>query len=136
MNNFVRLQQVMESIRQRQVGELIRRQFSAVLSTEGRYVYGPQALVTVTQVTMSPDLGLAKIYLSIFNVANKLALVSALEEHNLRLKTSLHQRIRKQVRHMPELRFYIDEMVDEVYRVEALFKKYEGKAGSTKDEEE
>lgn len=136
MNNFARLHQAMESIRQRQVGELIRRQFSAVLGAEGRYVYGPQALVTVTQVTMSPDLGLAKVYLSIFNAADKAGLISALEEQNLRLKTSLHQRIRKQVRHMPELRFYVDETVDEVYRVEALFKKYQGKAGSTGEDEE
>ncbi|MBK8956002.1 MAG: ribosome-binding factor A [Saprospiraceae bacterium] len=124
----------MESIRQKQVGELIRRQFSMVLTAEGRYIYGAQALVTVTHVMMSPDLALAKIYLSIFNIQPKDQVIEAMEEHIARLKTSLHQKIKKQVRVMPELRFYLDETMDEVYKVEALFKKYEGKSGSTPEE--
>ncbi len=119
----------MESIRQLQVAELIKRQFSMVLAAEGRYIYGSQALVTVTQVMMSPDLALAKIYLSVFNIDKKEEVIDQLQEHYVRLKHGLHQRIKKQVRVMPEMRFYMDETIDEVYKVEALFKKYEGKSG-------
>lgn len=125
----------MESIRQKQVAELIRRQFSMVLTAEGRYIYGPQTLVTVTQVMMSPDLALAKVYLSIFNTPEKEAVISYMEEQYSRLKLSLHQKIKKQIRVMPELRFYLDETIDEVYKVEALFKKYEGKSGTPAEEE-
>jgi ribosome-binding factor A len=116
--------QVMESIRQKQVAELIRRQFSMVLTEEGRYVYGTQALVTVTQVLMSPDLALAKVYLSIYNTENKQEVLLEMEENYPRLKQALHHRLKKQIRAMPEMKFYIDDTMDEVYKVEALFKKF------------
>lgn len=125
----------MESIRQKQIGELIRRQFSMVLTAEGRYIYGSQVLVTVTHVMMSPDLALAKVYLSIFNTGQKEGVLRSLEDNYQRLKLALHQKIKKQIRVMPELRFYLDETMDEVYKVEALFKKYEGKAGIAPEDE-
>lgn len=115
----------METIRQKQVGELIRRQFSAVLTAEGRYIYGTKALVTVTQVIMSPDLALAKIYLSIFNIESKDKVLNELELHHARLKQALHARLKKQVRAMPDIKFYIDDTMDEVYKVEELFKKFD-----------
>lgn len=115
----------MESIRQKQVAELIRRQFSMILTEEGRYIYGTQVLVTVTQVIMTSDLALAKIYLSIYNTENKQEVLLEMEENTTRLKQALHSRIRKQVRAMPELKFYIDDTLDEVYKVEALFKKFD-----------
>ena len=55
-----------ESKRQLQTGELIRRNFGHVLQQQGSYIYGA-AFVTVTNVKMSPDLGIAKIYISVFN---------------------------------------------------------------------
>ena len=112
----------MESIRQKQIAEVIRRQFSAVLTAEGKYIYG-SGLVTITEVKMSPDLNLAKMYLSIFNTENKQEVIQMMEEHYSRLKQSLHQRIKKQMRVMPELRFYLDDTLDEVYKLDALFKK-------------
>ena len=115
----------MENIRQKQVAELIRRQFSAVLIAEGRYIYGSKALVTVTQVIMSPDLALAKIYLSIFNSDSKEKVLSELENNHPRLKQALHFRLKKQARVMPDFKFYIDDTMDEVYKVEELFKKFD-----------
>ena len=112
----------MESIRQKQIAEVIRRQFSAVLTAEGKYIYG-SVLVTITEVKMSPDLNLAKMYLSIFNTENKQEVIQMMEEHYSRLKQSLHQRIKKQMRVMPEPRFYLDDTLDEVYKLDALFKK-------------
>ena len=70
----------MESIRQKQIAELIRRNFSTVLSEEGKYIYGQKVLVTVTTVKMSSDLQLAKIYLSIYNTENKQEPILELEE--------------------------------------------------------
>lgn len=113
----------MESIRQKQVGELIRRQFSMVLTAEGQYIYGTHVLVTVTEVKMSPDLGLAKIYLSVFNNENKQEVILLLEESYSKLKQSLYSRIGKQLRIMPELRFFIDDTLDEVFKMDQLFKK-------------
>ena len=112
----------METIRQKQVAELIRRNFSMVLSSEGKYIY-EDAMVTVTGVKMSQDMSLAKIYVSIYNYENKQEVILMMEEHYARLKQAMHQRLKKQLRLMPEFRFYLDETLDEVYRLEALFKK-------------
>ncbi len=113
----------MNSVRQNQIAELIRRNFSMVLTAEGSYIYGSQVLVTVTGVKMTPDLALAKIYLSVFNVEHKQEILLQMEQEHLRLKQSLYHRIKKQLRIMPELKFYLDDTLDEVYKLDALFKK-------------
>ena len=113
----------METKRQKQVAELIKRHFSMVLQKEGSHIYGNEIMVTVTQVRMSPDLSLAKIYLSVFNTENKQAVMLILEENLHRLRQSLVARIRKHVRRIPDINLYIDETIDEMYRLEALFKR-------------
>lgn len=113
----------MESIRQKQVAELIRRQFSMVLTAEGNYIYGNEALITVTEVKMNPDLGLAKIYLSVFNMMNKQEAILMMEDNYSKLKQALYSKIGKQLRIMPELRFYLDDTLDEAFKLDQLFKK-------------
>ncbi|MEM1215255.1 MAG: 30S ribosome-binding factor RbfA [Bacteroidota bacterium] len=113
----------MESKRQRQVAELVKRNFSMVLQQEGVYIYGAQPLVTVTQVRMSPDMGLARIYLSVWNTDNKQAVMLQLEEEVIRLRQQLSTRLRRHVRRIPDIALYEDETIDEMYRVDALFNK-------------
>lgn len=109
----------MESKRQSQVAELIKRNFSVVLQQEGNYIF-EQAFVTVTNVRMSPDLSLAKIYLSIYNTDNKQAVLLKLEDQHARIKQLFSQRIRKHVRRIPEFTLFIDDTLDEMYKVGAL----------------
>lgn len=111
----------METKRQKQVAELVKRNFSMVLQQEGGYIYGAEVMVTVTSVKMSPDLTLAKIYLSVFNTDNKQAAILELEEHIARLRQSLGNRIRKQIRRIPDINLYLDDTLDEMYRLNALF---------------
>lgn len=113
----------MESIRQRQVAELIKRNFSIVLQQEGTYVYGASVLVTVTNVKITPDFSLAKIYLSIYNTENKQEVILEMEENMLRLKQSLAHRVRKHMRRVPDIDFYLDDTLDEMYRLRQLFDK-------------
>jgi ribosome-binding factor A len=115
----------MDSIRQRQVAEMIKRHFSTLLQQEGNYIYGSTPFVTVTNVRMSPDFNTAKIYLSIFNTEFKQEVILEMEDQYLRLKQALAARIGKQMRRMPELQFYIDDTLDEMYRVDALFQRLE-----------
>ena len=115
----------MESKRQRQVAEQIKRNFSLVLQQEGSYIYGPEPLVTVTEVHPTPDLSLCKIYLSIWNTDNKQAVILQMNEEHQRLKNALAQRIRKHIRRIPAISFYIDETLDEMHRVEDLFDRLE-----------
>ena len=112
-----------ESKRQLQVAELLRRNFSLVLQQEGGYIYGSDVLVTVTKVKISPDLGSCKIYLSVYNTENKQAVILQLEEEYRKLKQELSQRVRKQVRRIPEFDMYLDDTLDEMYRLNNLFNK-------------
>jgi len=74
--------------RQLQISELIRRNFGLVLQSEGSYVYGVEPFVTVTNVVMSPDLSIAKIYMSVFNVEDKQTVILEMEKEQPRLKAA------------------------------------------------
>ncbi|MCB0566613.1 MAG: 30S ribosome-binding factor RbfA [Phaeodactylibacter sp.] len=113
----------MESKRQLQIAELIKRNFSIVLQNEGSYIYGAEPLVTVTQVKITPDFNLAKIYLSIYNTEHKQGVLLELDEHLTRLKQSLMARIRRHVRRMPDIAFFLDDTLDEMYRLNELFNR-------------
>ncbi len=112
-----------ESKRQLQVAQIIKRNFGIVLQQEGSYIYGSQILVTVTSVKLTPDFSQAKIYLSVYNTENKQAVILQMEEEYHRLKQGLATRIRKHVRRMPEFQVYLDETLDEMYRLNVLFNK-------------
>lgn len=116
----------MQSKRQLQVGEIIKRNFSEVLLQQGYNIYG-SALVSVTNVVMSNDLSIAKIYLSLYNTEDKAATLGLIKEHTPKLRNELFQRLRKQMRKMPQIVFFEDETVDEMYKVDALFRRIEGK---------
>ncbi len=125
----------MESKRQRQVAEIIRRQFGMLLQQEGAYIYGSEPLVTVTNVKMTPDLGLARIYLSVYNTDNKQAVLLEMEDAYPRLKQALHSRIRKQLRRMPELEFFLDDTLDEMERVNRLLDSLRSNSPKPSEEE-
>lgn len=110
-----------ESKRQKQVSEIIKRHFSLLLQQEGPNIYGSETLVTVTNVKLSPDLNLAKVYLSIYNTENKQAVIMLMQEHKYRLQQEAYHRLRKQLRRVPELSYYLDETLDEMYRLNELF---------------
>lgn len=127
----------METKRQKQVAEIVKRNIGIVLQQEGTYIYGSSTLVTVTAVKMSPDFNLAKIYLSVYNRENKEAVIDELDANVHRLRQSLAYRIKRHVRRIPEIQFYIDETLDEMYRLNVLFKDLEkdNQMGSANEEE-
>lgn len=113
----------MASKRQLQAAELVKRNFGEVLRQEGRYIYDPSILVTVTSVSVTPDLGLAKIYLSVYNTENKPAVLLLLQEQTVRLRKILSQRIRKHIRRIPNISIYLDDTLDEMGNLNAIFDK-------------
>ncbi len=113
---------VLPTIRQNQVAELIRRHFSMVLIDQGRLIYG-DALVTVTEVKMSPDLTLAKVYLSVYNTDNKQAPILEMEDKQQELRQALAHRVRNHIRRVPDLNFYLDDTLDELEKVDRLLKR-------------
>ena len=113
----------MESKRQKQVAELIRRNFGIVLQQEGGYIYGMEPLVTVTTVKITPDQSMAKIYLSVYNTENKQAVLLQLHDQIHQLRQGLAHRIKKQVRRVPSINLYLDDTLDEMYKLRELFDK-------------
>lgn len=113
----------MESIRQKQVGELIRRFFAMILTEEGRNIYGSDKLVTITEVRMTPDLLIAKVYVSVYGCENKQEVILLLEDNHTHLRQALAAKVGKQMRRMPDLEFYLDDTVDEMYRVSDLLNR-------------
>ena len=111
----------MDTIKQKQISELVKRNFSVVLQDEGPNIYGAKPLVTVTNVKVSPDLGQAKIYLSVYNTENKQEVLLEMEEEKSRLKQALGYRLRKLVRRIPDIDFYLDDTLDEMFRIDQLF---------------
>ncbi|WCL80186.1 30S ribosome-binding factor RbfA [Saprospira sp. CCB-QB6] len=114
-----------QTIKQRQVAAMIQREFSVVLQNEGRLIYG-DALVTVTRVRMSSDMGIAYVYLSVYNSVYKQEVIKEMWENLVRLRTELGKRIRKQVRRIPRLKFFIDDTLDQVEEIDKLFQKING----------
>ncbi len=110
----------METKRQRQVGALIKRNMAEILFIESNYMF-MGAMVTVTDVKMTSDLGLAKVYLSIYNAEDKMALINLCNKKNVDFRYSLAKKIRNKVRRIPIIDFYIDETLDEMYKLNDLF---------------
>ena len=128
----------METKRQKQVAELIKRTISMLLLQEGAYIYGTGILVTVTQVKLTSDFATAKIYLSIFNTENKQAVILELQDANTRLRYNLAGKLKHQMRRIPELQYYIDDTIDEIIHIDQLFTRLEkeGQMGTKEDDAE
>ena len=112
----------MESTRQLKVARLVQKEIGSILLIEGKSFIG-SALVTVTSVRISPDLSFAKIYLSLFGVSNKEALLKVIKENQSTVRKLLGQRIGKQVRIIPELNFFIDDTMEHAARINELLQK-------------
>jgi len=123
-----------ESKRQLQVASLVKRIFSSVLLDSGRNIYG-NILVTVTEVRMSPDLASAKIYLSVFGTENKQATIALLQQQEFILRQQFAHKIRKRVRRVPHVSLFLDNMLDEMSKLDSLFSKLHANNDMGKEEE-
>ena len=113
----------MTSTRQIQYAKLIQKEISSIFTKHGRNYYGNN-MVTVTSVRMSPDLGVAKIYLSPFKVKDHEAFIETMNSATKsEIRNLLGRSIRNQVRIIPELIFYVDDSLDYIDKMEKLFNK-------------
>ncbi len=112
----------MDTKRQLKVSRLIQKELGDIFQKETKILFG-KALITVTQVRVSPDLGVAKVYVSLFNVPDTKALLKLIQEHTKEIRMKLSDRIRKQVRIIPNLVFFLDDSLDYAMRIDELLKK-------------
>ena len=112
----------MDSRRQLKIGSVIQEAFTAILSRDGKAIYG-NTFVTVTNVKVTSDLSVARFYLSIFKSEDPEAIIQKFNERKFDLKKKLAEKLRHQLRVMPEIEFFRDETLDYAYHIEDLFKK-------------
>ncbi len=109
-----------QSKKQQQVAGLIQKELSRILLTEGVYIYD-DALVTITRVRMSSDMGIAYVYASVYNSLYKQEVIKMMWENLSRLRGELGKSISNQVRRIPVLKFFIDDTLDVVEHLDNLF---------------
>jgi ribosome-binding factor A len=112
----------MDSTRQLKVSRLIQKELGEIFQRETRMLFG-DALITVTQVRVSPDLSVAKVYVSLFNVPDTKVLLKQIQENTKEIRMKLSERIKKQVRIIPNLVFFQDDSLDYAMRIDELLKK-------------
>ena len=111
----------MDSIRQNKVARLIQRDLSEMFQQESKE-YTEGAMLSVTAVRVSPDLSYAKIYVSIFPSERVEAVMKSLEEKNKIIRFILGKKVGKQMRIVPELRFFVDDSLDYIDKIDELLK--------------
>lgn len=112
----------MESTRQNKVARLIQKDLAEIIQQLGKPVL-QNRMVTVTVVRMSPDLSLAKVYLSIFPSEKKEEFLEHLKQSLKLIRNLLGQRVKNQLRNVPELAFFLDDTLDYVEKIDQLLKK-------------
>lgn len=111
-----------ESTRQQKVARQIQRDIGDIFSKEAASLLCG-AMVSVTLVRMSPDLELAKVYLSVFPFEKHTAVMESLEKNNWLVRKALGTRVKHQLRHVPELVFRVDDSLEYISTIDKLLKE-------------
>ena len=111
-----------ENKRQKQVGKVIMEELSDIFQREGMNIVDG-GMVSISKVQVTPDLLEARVYLSFFQVKDAAALLHRIKERGWEWRKALGQRIKNQLRRVPELMFFSDDTLEHVFKMEELFKK-------------
>jgi ribosome-binding factor A len=112
----------MESVRQSKVNRLLQKELAEIFRSESKSMF-EGAFISVTQVRVTSDLGLAKVYLSIMLPKDKEKALEQVKSQQFAIRKLLISKIRNQFKAMPELAFYIDDSLDYAERIDQLLKK-------------
>ncbi|RYZ30996.1 MAG: 30S ribosome-binding factor RbfA [Chitinophagaceae bacterium] len=109
-----------EGKRQKQIGGLIQEEINAIFQRLGlSFING--GMVSVSSVKVTPDLLEVRVYLSIYNAADKNAILKKIEDRQWEVKKELAARVKSQLRRIPELKFFLDDTLDHVFKMEEIF---------------
>ena len=115
----------MNSERQKKVCSLLQKEISMIFQKAIRFSDSSNKLVSVTKVKVSPDLSIAKVYVSIYPPKNKDEWMRGLRENSSHVKHSLSQRLKNELRVIPNLTFYLDDSLDYIEKIESSLKEGE-----------
>ena len=112
----------METKRQQKFAGIIQKDLAEIFQREGSN-YLPSTMVTVTKVRITPDLAIARVYLSFFNSPDPTLAINTLKSHSGEIRYKLGAKIRDQARIVPQLDFFLDDTSEYVQHMEKIFDK-------------
>jgi ribosome-binding factor A len=110
----------MESKRQQKFAGVIQQDLAEIFQREVMN-FLPNTLVTITKVRVTPDLAIARVFLSFFNSVDAAASLSTVKAHASEIRYKLGVKIKNQVRVVPQLEFFVDDTNDYVEKMDQLF---------------
>jgi ribosome-binding factor A len=110
----------MESKRQQKFARVIQKDLGEIFQREGNNLL-PNAMITVTKVRATPDLGIVRVYLSFFNTPDNLLAINTIKAKTAEIRYILGKKIKDQVRGVPQLDFFIDDTSEYVDRMDQIF---------------
>ena len=111
----------MQETRQNRISRLLQKELSLIFQSQTRAMHG--VMVSVTRVKVSPDLSICTAYLSIFPSEKGEELLQNIRQNVSTVRYDLGQRVRNQLRVIPELRFFIDDSLDYIEKIDELLKQ-------------
>ncbi len=111
-----------EGKRQKQIAGLIQEELNEIFQRLSLNMMDG-GMVSISSVKITPDLLEARIYLSFFQIKDPVAALRKIEDRAWEVKKELTQRVRQQLRSMPVLKFFKDDTLDHVFKMEELFRK-------------
>ncbi|MBR9830672.1 30S ribosome-binding factor RbfA [Acidiluteibacter ferrifornacis] len=112
----------MDSLRQSKVARLLQKEIGDIFIKEFKSPL-PGVMISITQVRVSPDLGVAKVYVSLFPSKDKKEALETLRKKTSEVRGFLGNRVAKQLRIVPEIIFYLDDSFDYAEKIDQLLKK-------------
>jgi ribosome-binding factor A len=111
----------MQETRQNKIARLLQKELSIIFQQQTRATRG--TMVSVTRVKISPDLSVCTAYLSIFPSEKAEQMLRNITANEKQVRYELGTRVRHQLRIIPELRFFIDDSLDYIERIDELLRK-------------
>jgi ribosome-binding factor A len=121
-----------EGKRQKQIAGLLNEEMNLIFQRLGLGMING-GMVSISSVKVTPDLLEARFYLSFFQVSDVPAALHKIEEKHHEIKKELAARVRHQLRSIPVLRFFQDDTLDHVFKMEEIFKKISDDKPPTKE---
>lgn len=111
----------METTRQQKISRLIQKELSEIFLLQTKSLHG--VMVSVSAVRISPDLSVCRAYLSIFPSNRGEEIIKNINDNVKAVRYELGQRLRFQLRIIPELKFFVDDSLDYIEHIDELLKK-------------
>ena len=111
----------MQETRQNKIARLLQKELSLIFQQQTRATHG--VMISVTRTKISPDLSICTAYLSVFPSEKGEEILTNINANTKQIRYELGTRVRNQMRIIPELRFFIDDSLDYIERIDELLKK-------------